>query len=70
MMKNLYVVTSFGSISTADLDYTQGNCTFTSEALAEALEKEVKFPVTGKRVKGLLLFRQSIEFEQKRLNRN
>ena len=50
MMKNQYVVTSFGLISTADLGYTQGNCTFTSEVLAESLEKEVKFPVTSKRV--------------------
>ena len=47
------VATHFGWISTADLVSTHGNCTSSSpETSAEVLEKEVKSPVTSKRLKG------------------
>ena len=46
------IVTPTGSVSSADLVSTKGNCTFSSEKLAEVLEKEVQFPVTSKRLKG------------------
>ena len=39
-----------GSISTADLVSTRGNCTSSSEKLAEVLE--VKSPVSNERLKG------------------
>ena len=45
------VVTSSGSICTADLLSTQGNCTSTFEKPAEVLEKEVQSPVTSRRLK-------------------
>ena len=49
------IVTPTGSISTADLVSTKGNCwqlpLFLAK-LAEVLEKEVQFPVTSKRLKG------------------
>ena len=46
------VVTPSGSFSTADLVSTRGNCISSFEKSEEALEKEVKSPVTSRRLKG------------------
>ena len=46
------VVTPSGSISTADLVSTQGNCTTSFEKSAEILEEEVQSPASSRRLKG------------------
>ena len=50
--KSVNVVTLSGSISTADLVSTQGNCTASFEKSTEVLEEEVQSPVSSRRLKG------------------
>ena len=49
---SINVLTPSGSISTADLVSTQGNCTSSFEKSAEVLEEELRSPVTSRRLKG------------------